>query len=352
MALDARFYKDAVDGRPSEFGTIFEPSEHWLSRLPTEDVIDPDLPIVDAHHHLWIEPYAYDRAAFEADVDSGHRVDATVAVECHVAYRRTGPEALYPVGETEFLAESVADQHGLTKVAAGIVGYADLSLGAEIEPVLAGHIEAGRGRFRGVRFSTGWDSSPDVANTQTGERPGMLRESRTIEAARVLARNGLTLDAWLFHPQLADVAVLADAVPELNIVVDHCGGPLGYGPYARHRSSHFERWRAGIDLVARRPNVWCKVGGLLARGAAIDYVRAPAPPTSDDLARTWFPWLDACVEAFGPDRCMFESNFPVDKMGTTYRVLWNAYKKFASAASAYERARLFSGSARAFYRLG
>ncbi|AHK31678.1 hypothetical protein OPAG_05020 [Rhodococcus opacus PD630] len=351
MALDARFYKLSEHGRPTEFGTIFEPSDEWLAKQSAEAVFESDLPIVDSHHHLWEHPYVYDRSGFEADIQSGHHVEATVYVECGAGYRDSGPVELRPVGETEYVAAAAGSSSAGVDVAAGIVGFADLTLGAAVEPVLTGHMAAGRGRFRGVRFSTGWNASPEIANTQSGKRPGMLREAKILDGARVLARNSLTLDAWLFHTQLDDVAALADAVPDLKVVVNHSGGPLGYGRYASDQSGQFDQWRDGIRQVAKRPNVWCKIGGLVARGAMYDYLTAPEPPGSDELARLWSPWLEVCAEEFGAKRCMFESNFPVDKMGTSYRVLWNAYKRFASSASREERELMFGGSARKFYSL-
>ncbi len=273
-------------------------------------------------------------------------------VECGVRYRDSGPGELRPVGETEFVLATVAgpSKRGL-QIAAGIVGFADLALGASVEAVLSEHVAAGRGRFRGIRFSTGWDPSAEIANTQSGERPGMLREARIIDGARALARSSLTLDVWLFHTQLDDVAALADEVPDLKIVVDHTGGPLGYGPYASEARENFARWRRGIREVAKRANVWCKLGGLVVRGAAFDYLTAPRPPGSDELARLWSPWFEVCIEEFGAQRCMFESNFPVDKVGTTYPVLWNTYKRTVSSASREEQERLLGGSAREFYGL-
>ncbi len=353
MALDSRFFKSSATGRPSEFGTIFAPAEEWLARQPQEDIVDPALPIVDAHHHLWDRAgFRYQLPEFSADVQTGHNIVATVYVDCGSAYRTSGPEPLRPVGETEYVARSTAPTEGDgAVVAAGIVGFADLGLGAAIKPVLEDHLAAGSGRFRGIRFSTGWDDSSEVANTQAAKRPNMLHEKTIQKGARELADLGLTLDAWLFHTQLGDVAALADAVPQLPIALNHCGGPLGYGPYATDRDSHFAHWRAGVRELAKRPTVVCKLGGLLSRGAAFDYVHAAVPPTSDELAGLWRPWFETCIEAFGPERCMFESNFPVEKMGTGYPVLWNAFKKLASSATAAERQALFSGTARNFYSL-
>jgi predicted TIM-barrel fold metal-dependent hydrolase len=352
MTLDSRFFKSSATGRPTEFGTIFAPVDGWLAQQPREEVVDPGLPIVDAHHHLWDHPFRYRLTDFSDDVRSGHNVVATVYVDCGTAYRTTGPEPERPVGETEHIAQTTASlAGGHPEIAAAIVGFADLGLGAAVKSVLASHVAVGAGRFRGVRFSTGWDESPEIANTQAAKRPNMLREPIIHRGGRVLASMGLTLDAWLFHTQLGDVGVLADAVPELRIAINHCGGPLGYGPYATQRESHFATWRRGLRELAKRPNVVCKLGGLLARGAAFDYVRASAPPTSDDLAGIWRPWFETCVEAFGPERCMFGSNFPVEKMGTGYLVLWNTFKKLASGASPGERHALFSATAQDFYRL-
>ena len=352
MALDSRFFRTSATGRPTEFGTIFAPVDDWLAQQRPEDVVDRDLPIVDAHHHLWDHPYRYGLAEYRDDLQSGHNIVATVYVDCGTAYRPTGPESLRPIGETEYIARRTASTApGQPEIAAAIVGFADLELGAAVAPVLTGHLAAGAGRFRGVRFSTGWDDSAEIANTQAAKRPNMLREKTIQQGARELGRLGLTLDAWLFHTQLADVAALADAVPELRIALNHCGGPLGYGPYATDRDSHFVRWRAALRDLAKRQTVVCKLGGLLARGAAFDYVHALHPPTSDELAHAWRPWFETCVEAFGAERCMFESNFPVEKMGTGYGVLWNAFKKLASSASPAERQAMFNGTAKDFYKL-
>ncbi len=288
-------------------------------------------------------------ADVNADMAEGHNVVGTVYVECGAAYRTSGPPHLRPVGETERVVELTAGAQG--PVAVGIVGFADLDRGTAVGETLEVHLAAGQGRFRGIRFGTGWDESPMIENTQSARRPGMLGETRIRDGARTLARLDLVLDVWVFHTQLAEVAALADAVPDLRIVLDHCGGPLGYGPYAMNRAEHFTHWRQGLMEVARRPNVVCKLGGLLARGAAYDYRHAPTPPTSIELETVWRPWVETCVEAFGPTRCMFESNFPVDKMGTTYATLWNAFKRLAQGASTDERRWMFAETARHTYHL-
>ncbi|WP_326686174.1 amidohydrolase family protein [Streptomyces sp. NBC_01795] len=354
MAVDSRFFRSSSSGRPSEYGAIYQPDDAWLALTAPEVVQEPELVIVDAHHHLWERPYPYRPQDFTADLASSHRVAATVYVECAVGYRTTGPEALRPVGETEHVAKVARDiqaQEHAPQVASGIIGFADLGLGEAVEEVLESHIDAGEGRFRGIRFGTGRDDSPVIENTQSAKRPNMLAERQIRAGARELEKLDLSLDVWLFHTQLSEVAELADDLPGLRIVLDHCGGPLGYGPYATNKEEHFARWREGLLEVALRPNVVCKLGGLLARGAAFDYLNAPVPPASGELARTWAPWLETCVEAFGADRCMFESNFPVEKMGTSYTTLWNAFKAVVSSASDDEKRWLFSETARRTYRL-
>lgn len=350
--LDDRFFRTSATGRPTEFGTIFAPNQDWLDSAPPEPVLDPDLDIVDSHHHLWQAPYRYDGADLLGDLAGGHAVRATVFVECGYGYRTEGPTALGPVGETErVVATTRAASRSGVAIAAGIVGYADLTLGARVAEVLDQQIAAGAGRFRGVRFSTGWDASPTVENTQAAKRPRMLREPQVRAALAELERRELSFDAWLFHPQLGEVAEIADAFPHLAIVLNHCGGPLGYGPYASEQARNFQAWRLALGDLAHRPNVYCKLGGLLARGAAFDYIGAPTPPTSAELARIWEPWINECIEVFGADRCMFESNFPVEKMGVPYATLWNAFKIVTRAATRGERSQLFAGTARRFYRL-
>ncbi|PXX69342.1 putative TIM-barrel fold metal-dependent hydrolase [Nocardia tenerifensis] len=342
--------------RPTEFGRVFPPDESWLARQPKEEILRPELPIIDPHHHLWSYPgFRYLPAEFAADTGSGHHVVGTVHVECMSAYRTDGPPELRPVGETEFVAELAATNAaagGSTGLAAGIIGRADFALGPDVvDNVIEHHLAAAQGRFRGLRFAAAWDASEQIALGHPGSRPHMLAEPAVRECARVVADRDLTLDLWILAPQLTDAADFADALPGLRLVLDHCGAPLGFGPYATDRAEHFAAWAHGIREVARRPNVVCKLGGLVATAAAFDYRTAPTPPTSEELAALWRPWFDTCVEAFGPQRCMFESNFPVDKMGTGYATLWNAFKRLAAGAAEAELAALFSDTARRTYRL-
>ena len=342
--------------RPTGFGRIHAPDETYLAALPPEPVIEPDLAIIDTHHHLWErDGHRYLLHEFLADARSGHNLVASVFMECHAMYRRHGPPEMRPVGEAEFVAGQAAMSesglYGPTRVAAAIVGFADLTLGDRVAPVLEALIQASGGRFRGVRHSAAWDASDVIGNSATARGPHLLKEAGFRAGLARLTALGLSLDAWAFHPQLPDVIDLARACPDARIVMGHVGGPLGYGPYAGKRDEVFASWKASIAELARCPNVVMKLGGMMMRLAAYDYRTAPAPPTSAQLAALWGPWIEFCIERFGADRCMVESNFPVDKMGIGWAALWNAFKRMAAGASPAEEEALFSGTARRVYRL-
>lgn len=327
----------------------------WLERR-REEILEPDLPICDPHHHLWDFPTnRYLLPELLADTGSGHRIERTVFVECTAFYRADGPEALRVTGETEFVngaaAMAASGRYGATRACAGIVGYADLTRGAAAEEVLAAHVAAGNGRFRGIRHAAGWDASPDVQNSHTQPPAELYRRSDFRAGFAKLRQFGLSFDVWLYHPQLADVADLADAFPDQPMVLDHVGGPLGIGPYEGRRDEIFPRWRQSIRELARRPNVSVKLGGLGMKICGFAFHKRPEPPSSEELAALWRPYVETCIEAFGAERAMFESNFPVDKVSCSYAVLWNAFKRLAQGASAAEKAALFRGTAMRFYRL-
>ena len=340
----------------TRYGRIRPPDEAWLAKALAETILEPALPIIDTHHHLWERPdHRYLLHELLADLRTGHNVVATVFLECHAMYRGGGPAEMRPVGETEFVAGiaamSESGLYGPTRVAAGIVGFADLTLGDRVEPVLQALIRAGGGRFRGVRHSAAWDASPVIGNSAVASGPHLMKQPEFRAGLTRLTALGLSLDAWVFHPQLADAIDLAHAFPSANIIVGHVGGPLGYGPYAGRRDEVFAAWKAGIVELARCPNVVMKLGGMMMRLAAYDYGALPAPPSSAELAAHWGPHIETCVERFGASRCMFESNFPVEKMGIGYAALWNAFKRIAARASVEEKLALFSGTARRAYRL-
>lgn len=338
------------------FGRIFPPDEMWLARQPVEAPIEPDLPIIDTHHHLWDRRgnrYLLDE--YLAEARTGHDLVASVFVECHSMYRKEGPEEMRPVGEVEFVAGiaamSESGAYGPIRVAAGIVGNADLSLGDRVEPVLEAQIRAGGGRFRGIRYSAAWDEDPTIGNSHGVKGVGLYTEPNVVEGAARLAAMGLSLDAWVFHPQLGDVAALARAVPELKIILCHVGGPLGYGRHAGRTHEIHTEWKAAMLELAGCPNVFVKLGGEVMRLGAYPYGGNTTPPGSAELAEHWRPWMGCAIELFGAERCLFESNFPVDKMGTGWVVLWNAFKRLAAGASAEEKAALFAGTARKAYSL-
>ena len=351
--------------RKTVFGRVFPPNKAWLAKLPPEEILAPELPIIDSHHHLWDQlPAAlpqdqgegdntYLLDEFAEDLNSGHNTIATVYVQCHAKYRTTGPEEMKPVGETEFAAAigAMSDRgaHGKTRVCQGIVGAADLTLGERVRPILEAHVHAGGGRFRGVRASAAFDPDPIIGNTS--DAPGVYLRPDFRAGVAQLSAMGLSLDAWVFHTQLADVIDLARACPDTNIIMGHCGGPLGYGPYAGKRDEVFAHLKRSLTELADCPNVTMKLGGMMIRLAAIDYLDLPAPLSSAELARLWGPYIETCIELFGPRRCMFESNFPVEKAGTGWSTLWNAFKRVTAGASAEEKALLFSGTARRVYRL-
>ena len=319
-------------------------------------VLEPDLPIVDPHHHLW-HPHAprYWADAFHDDIQaSGHRVLATVYVECSAMVRRDGPPALRGVGEAEFVAGMAAMSDsglfGPTRVCAGFVGAADLMLGDAVGEVLDALNLASGGRLRGIRGATIWDAD---ASVNTGTRPfgpaHRLMDPNWRAGIACLARRGLVYDAWQYYPQLPEVCAAADALPDAIFVVNHCAGLLGIGPYAT--PGNFERWKQLMTEAARRPNLRMKLGGLAGLRTGLDYARRATPPAMEEVVADWRPYIDTCIELFGAQRCMFESNFPVDRVAGDYGQLWNVFKTIAAGASADEKRGLFSGTAAATYRL-
>jgi predicted TIM-barrel fold metal-dependent hydrolase len=325
--------------------------EAWLAQVQ-EPVLAPDLPIVDAHHHLWIRGDApYLLREFAADLATGHRVVATVFAECHSMYRVGGPDALRPVGEMEFVAGVAAmsdsGAFGTSGVCRAAVGNADLALGAAVEPVLDALAAASGGRFRGVRASVCWDAS--AALHRAAPRPGYLAERAVRDGIAVLERRGLSLDCWLYHPQIDELAVVADTFPDLTVVLNHCGTPILGGPYRDHQEEVRAQWLASMRELARRPSVFVKLGALPARFGGSG--ARTLPPGSAEVAAAWRPWIEPCIEAFGARRCLFESNFPVHKNWLSYPILWNAFKRIAAGASAAEQADLFAGTAVRVYRM-
>jgi L-fuconolactonase len=344
----------------------------------SEKILEPDLPIVDAHHHLWDRPtevlknlpplehgfmdiirevprYLLDELL--ADLKSGHNIRATIYMECGAMYRANGPEALRCVGETEFVngvaAMTASGIYGDVRACAGIVGHVDLRQDVGVvEDALRSHIEAGHGRFRGIRQSASHDDDPMVLGPLAGRVPaGLYRDAKFRAGFKVLHKLGLSFDAWLLEPQLPDLIDLARAFPDTTIVLDHVGTPLGIARYQGKREERFEEWRKNIRELAECENVVVKLGGLPMPFAGWRKSWREPQPSSEQLAKEWKPYIETCIEAFGVPRGMFESNFPVDRFGSTYVTLWNALKRIAAHYSAEEKTALFSGTALKTYRV-
>ncbi|MBT3331515.1 MAG: amidohydrolase family protein [Rhodospirillaceae bacterium] len=335
----------------SNMGQI-APDDDWLAGVD-EAILEPDLAIIDPHHHLWLRNgYTYLMPELSVDLASGHNVVATVFAECHSMYRQAGPEAERSMGETEFVrgqaAMSAGGQFGPTRACDVMFGNVDMTLGQAVEPLLEKHIDASGGRFTGVRYSTGWDANEGIHNVAPAA--GMLIDDRVGEAAAVLSRMNLSLDSWLYHPQLDEVATLADAHPNLTIILNHVGSPILGGPYRGKSDEVFADWRTRIKSVGERPNVFVKLGAMPIRMPGFDGDRS-LPPRSEEVAAAWRPWIETCIEAFGPSRSMFESNFPVQKRWCSYQVCWNAFKRLAAGASDTEKQDLFAGAAARAYRM-
>ena len=340
-------------------------NDDWLARTD-EPVIEPDLPICDPHHHLWefrgetvpasaaVAPrYLLDELL--ADLASGHNVVSTVFIECGAMFRAGGPEELRPVGETEFVAGiaamSESGVYGQTRVAAGIVGTAELRRGDAAAEVLDRQIEAGGGRFRGIRQGGTWHEHPDVPNGRTQPPPNLFLDIRFREGFRHLASRGLSFEGWCYHPQIPALTDLARAFPDTTIILDHFGGPIGIGPYAGRGDEVFADWRRAIGPLAACPNVHAKLGGIAMVVNGFGWHEREAPPSSEALMEATRRYYEHTIEVFGVERCMFESNFPVDKLSCSYNVLWNSFKRLTADWSPSERAHLFHDTAARVYRL-
>ena len=345
---------------------------------PSEQILEPDLPIVDPHHHLWDWPESllaglpaavaehgfskvlagsmrYLLPEFLSDLNTGHNIRATVFVQCGAMYRAEGPEQLKPVGETEFVngvaAMSASGTYGPIRACAGIVGHADLTAGSAVGHVLEAHLRTAGDRFRGIRHSASYDADSNVLGPLVRVGPGLYTQKNFREGFAQLAKFNLSFDAWLLEPQLAELIDLARNFPETPVILDHVGTPLGLAAYQGKREERFPLWREKIRKLAALPNVSVKLGGLAMSFCNFPSFLQRPQASSTQLAAEWRPYIEACIEAFGVYRCMFESNFPVDMGSCTYPVLWNAFKIIAGSYSAAEKTALFSGTAQRIYRL-
>ena len=332
----------------------------WLALTP-EAALEPDLPICDPHHHFW--DYREARIPYQRyllheladDINGGHNVRSTVFVEARSMYRIEGPDEMKPVGEVEFVqglaAASATGLYGPGRAAAAIVGHANLNLGDGVKPVLEALQAASPNRFRGIRHSVTWDANPAVENTAAHNMEGQMSSANFRAGAKVLASMGHTLEGWMFFSQMEELAEFAKAVPELTIILCHVGGLLMDGPYADRKDEVMATWRKGIDAAAQQPNIVMKLGGIGMPRVGFDWHLRDKPIGSEELASDMAPIINYCIEKFGPSRCMFESNFPVDKVSYSYNVMYNAFKRITKDHSASERADMFHDVAARVYRI-
>jgi L-fuconolactonase len=324
-----------------------------MTQATTMRIVDPDLPVIDAHHHLWVRPeHPYRMEQFEADAAMGHNIVGSVFAECHAMYRTEGPEEFAPVGEASFVAgEAERSSRGPMRsrhLATAFIGTADLTLGARVDKVLDLLQSESGGRFRGIRCAVYWDPDPSLSAGLRGyARRGLLLDPAFREGFSRLVSRGFVYDAWQYEPQLPELVDLVDAFPNAPIVVNHCGGPVGVNAYAT--PDRFERWRKALGEVARRPNTMVKLSGLSAQRIGLPPEARSGQASAEQLARIWSPYIDACVELFGPTRCIWGSNFPVDVAAGDYATVLNAYKFALAGCSAAEKRAIFADNARRVY---
>jgi predicted TIM-barrel fold metal-dependent hydrolase len=321
------------------------------SRAEPEAILEPDLPICDTHFHV-APKYSYSLQNFLEDATNGHRVVTSVYAETlNNHYRETGPEHLRTVGEIEFVAglrEQTAA--GPVRVAEGIVGYVDLTRGAETIETLDASIAAGRGGLKGIRINASWDETGSLPISRQETGPDLYARPDFRAGLVEAAKRGLTFDAWQYSPQLPTLIDLIRTYPDFHYVLDHCGGMICTGAYTP-RDEMFKTWRADMRELSQFPNVMVKISGLANWVSGFDFHSRPVEASSEEMAAAWRPYFDTCVDFFGPQRCMFASNFPVESPATSYRTQWNAFKILTASMSADEKLRMYLGTAQEFYRL-
>jgi predicted TIM-barrel fold metal-dependent hydrolase len=336
-------------------------TEAWHAQV-VEEIIEPKRPIIDPHHHIWFGWEGgrgmffpdYFLEDFWGDTESGHKIEKTIFIECSTSYRETGPDHLKPVGETEFVAD-IAVQSATAgsgkAVIAGIVSRADLTLGDTLGEVLEAHEVAGKGLFCGIRHAGAHHPHPEEAYIPGRYGAGLFLDEAFQAGVRLLGQRGYTYESWHYHFQLRDYYDLATSAPETTIILDHFGIPLGTKSFRDQRESIFQQWQEDIAKLAECPNVYAKLGGLAMPDNGFGWHEAAKPATSDELVAAQKRYYLHTIENFGVNRCMFESNFPVDKLSISYAVLWNAFKKMVAGFSEDEKHALFYGTAAKVYRL-
>lgn len=331
----------------------------WLL-LTTEETLEPELIICDPHHHLWEN--RFERTANRyllndilEDINVGHKIVSTVFIECGAMWKADGPEAMRVIGETEFVngiaAMSASGMYGPCKIAAGIICTADLTLGSSVGAVLDAQLAAGGGRVRGIRHGLPWDASDVVPKARTLPSQHLMRDETFRQGFAELAKRQMSFEIWCYHHQLPDAIDLARAFPDTTIILDHFGGPLGVGPYAGKSDDVYADWQKNITELSKCQNVNAKLGGINMIENGFGWHEKPKPPTSQELMEATRRYYEFTIEQFGADRCMFESNFPVDQVSCSYNILWNSFKRLTSGYSADEKAKLYHDTATRVYRL-
>lgn len=331
----------------------------WLDKV-IEDTLEPELPICDPHHHLW--EFRHDRVAPKylldeilSDLNSGHNIVSTVFIECSAMYRASGPEHMKCVGETEFVngiaAMSASGLYGKCRVAAAIVGSANLNIGSAVGEVLDAHVQAGGGRFRGIRCQGQWDADNSIRSAKDANGPDRFSNAKFREGFAELAPRNMTFEAWCYHTQLKEVTALARAFPDTTIILNHFGGPLGIGPYEGKADDIFPIWQKEIADLATCQNVLAKLGGINMDINGFGWEHHNTPPTSETLMQATRRWYEHTIEHFGTSRCMFESNFPVDMTSCSYNTLWNSFKHLTLDYSVDEKRQLFHDTAVRTYKI-
>ncbi len=332
-------------------------SEQWLAQV-REEIIDPEREIVDPHHHLWRKRFGKDYllAELQRDTDLGHKIEKTVFIECHAFYDKTAADYLQPLGETR-VVEQIASESKISGGVeiAGIVAHADLTLAGtapdKLDELLEAHRSMGGKLFKGIRHAAASDAEPEKL-TIPGMAPRSLYSQNSFrDGIRMLAEKGLTLDCWHYHHQNQSFLDLARAVPQCTIILDHFGTPLGVGKYRYKADEIYEQWKKDILEISKCPNVVAKLGGLAMPDNGYIWHTQERPPTSEEFKTAQEKYYKYMIDCFGPERCMFESNFPVDRLSISYDVLWNAFKKIAESYSETEKKSLFKGTASKIYRL-
>ena len=334
--------------------------QEWLAQI-TEEIIDPEQRIIDPHHHLWPgvssdsseNSNQYLLEDLWADTGSGHNVTNTVFIDCSQCYWNSTDQALNPVGETEFVKKIADESKADSKQAtiSGIVGHVDMLLGFEAERVLEKHLEIGQELFKGIRHAGGWDPHPDVRNSHHDACEGLYLQPNFLDGLQTLAKLGYVFEAWQYHHQIPQITELAKQFPDLIIILNHFSGPLGIGPYENKHADIFPQWQKDLKELSLHENVFAKLGGLAMPVNGFGFHIQDKPPTSDEFILKQKAYYETALEYFTPKRCMFESNFPVDKTSISYPVLWNAFKKLATSYSASEKDQLFYKTASTVYRI-